>query len=488
VADGGLKGGMTWAELARVVADLQARLTGGLIQKIRQPRDEALVLECRAPGRSYWLRFSAHPRFSRAVLEDEKAAEPSAASAFCMLLRKRLVGGAIEEIGLDAADRILTVAVLKKDEDGETAIWTLVAELFGPQSNLLLLDPAGVVIESLFDKRLPSRDLRPGEPYRAPTRAGAPGRQDRGIAVEEMAAAFAAAETEFETTTRRERLAGAIGREQKRLRKYVDKLRAELASLPDHATLTLHGQLLLAHLREVKKGAKRVQLPDWQNPDQLVAIELDPARTPADNADRIFKNARRSRRKRDDVGTRAATAENRLLDLDEAAAPLANAHEEADFAPIEARLRELDVPLARPRQPPPRRREAAAGGPQPFVAADGAKIFVGRSAAENDRLTFAVARGNDYWLHVEGSPGSHVVVKLPSSGELSSETLLDAASLAVLHSSLKSAGGGAVMYTRRKYIKKPRDAKAGLVYAAAAKSIFVRLDEARVKRLYDSRE
>jgi predicted ribosome quality control (RQC) complex YloA/Tae2 family protein len=488
VADGGLKGGMTWAELARVAAYLQQELTGGHVQKIRQPRADAVVLECRGRGQSHWLRFSAHPRFCRAVVESDKPDEVSEASPFCMLLRKRLAGGVIAEIALDPTDRVVTVAVLKINDERQAELWTLVAELFGPQSNLLLLDPAGALVESLLDKRLPSRNLRPGEPYAPPAQAGQRGALDRGLPVGEMAAAFAQAEAEFETTTRRERLAGAIGREQKRLRKFADKLRAELATLPDHEQLTLHGQLLLAHLHRVKKGQTLVRLPAWDDPGKAVEIPLDPARNPADNADRMFKSARRNRRKREDLSARLRDAEDRLLELEEAAAPLAAAGAEAEFAAIEARLSELHVALERPRQAPPRQRDAAPAGPEPFVSADGARIFVGRSAEENDRLTFAVARGNDYWLHVEGSPGSHVVVKLPPSGELSSETLLDAASLAVLHSSLKTSGAGSVMYTRRKFLKKPKAAKAGLVYAGAAKSVFVRLDDARVKRLYDSRD
>jgi predicted ribosome quality control (RQC) complex YloA/Tae2 family protein len=478
---------MTWAELARVAAWLQAHLVGAHIQKIRQPRENEIVLECRVPAQSWWIALSAHPRFYRAVVAREKREAPSEAAAFCMLLRKRLVGGAIEEAAIDPRDRVLTLAV-RKAEDGEPpAIWTLVAELFGPQSNLLLLDPDGGLAGALFDNRLASRGLRQGEPYSPPPRAGEPSALDRGIPIEAMAEAFAQAEGDFERETWRARLTGAVNREQKRLRKFADRLRAELGGLADHEQLTRRGELLLAHLRQVKKGMASVELPDWSDPPATVRIDLDPARSPAENADLLFKTARRNRRKAADLQTKIRAAEDRLLAIEEATLPLAAA-DEAALGVVEQHLREMRVAVERPRQAPPRQRETAPSGPRPFTAADGARIFVGRDAEENDELTFRVARGNDYWLHLEGAPGSHVVIKLPPSGELSSETLLDAANLALLHSSQKAAGAGSVLYTRRKFLKKPKDAKAGLVYAAAAKSIYVKLDDARVKRLYASRE
>jgi predicted ribosome quality control (RQC) complex YloA/Tae2 family protein len=482
-----LTGGLTWAELARVASHLQTHLTGARLQKIRQPSDDAILLECRVPGASRWIWLSAHARFCRVVVADERPDRPMEASAFCMLLRKRLPGGVIDEIALDPADRVFTLRIVRQEGD-EPVAHTLVAELFGPRSNLLLLDADGRVIGALADRRLASRGLQLGQPYQPPPRAGEPNRQDRGVPVEAMADAFADAEAAYEHDTRRARLLAAVAREQKHVAKYVEKLRRELSGLPDHERLTRHGELLLAHLSQVRKGQSRVRLPDWTDPDVLVEVELDPAKTPQDNANRLFKTARRTRRKHEDLQKRVRGLEDRSLDLEGIAASLRDAHELTQLAEVETRCRALGLFPAKTRQAPPRTRRDEPRGPQPFVAADGARIYVGRNAAQNEEITFVIARGNDYWLHVEGSPGSHVVVKLPPSGELGSETLLDAANLALLHSAQKSAGAGTIHYTRRKYVKKAKDAKAGQVYAAGLKSVFVRLDEARIQRLYQTRE
>ena len=488
MADGGLRSGLTWAEMARVAEFLQARLTGGRVQKIRQPGADTIVLECRGAGESLWVRLSAHPRFFRVVPHGDKPGEPSEASAFCMLLRKRIANGRLEEIALDPHDRLFSFSIHAVDEEGFGDVWTLIAELFGPQSNLLFLDPEGRVIAALFDNRLAARGLALGQPYAPPARSGRPNRDDRGLPVEAMADAFAAAEAAYDHETRRQRLLGAVQREARRLEKFVRKLSRERDELPDAEQLTLHGELLLAHLREVRKGQPAAEFPSWEDPARLVRVELDPALTPQQNADRLFKSARRTRRKREDLDRRRRENEDRLLDLEEPEQRLLRSVPGDDLSGLEAELRRLKVVVEKKRQAPPRVREQAPSGSRPFVAADGARIYVGRNAAENEALTFQLARGNDYWLHTDGSPGSHVIVRLPASGELSAETLLDAATLALLHSDLKNAGAGSVLYTRRKFVKKPRDSRTGQVYAAATKTIYVRRDEERVKRLYESRE
>jgi len=201
----------------------------------------------------------------------------------------------------------------------------------------------------------------------------------------------------------------------------------------------------------------------------------------------MFKLARRNRRKREHLSQLMTQAEAAAARLTQAAADMEQALTPEAVHTIERALREMGVTIDKATQPPPRRREEPSPWPKPFIARDGSQIYVGRSDRENDELTFRLARGNDYWLHLPGGPGSHVVVKLPSGTELDSETLLDAATLALLHSSQKSAGQGEVLYTRRKHVGKPRHAKPGLVYTAENKTIFVRLEDERLKRLYDSR-
>jgi predicted ribosome quality control (RQC) complex YloA/Tae2 family protein len=98
-----------------------------------------------------------------------------------------------------------------------------------------------------------------------------------------------------------------------------------------------------------------------------------------------------------------------------------------------------------------------------YVLPGGWKVLVGRTDADNDRLSLEVARPDDWWFHVRGMPGSHVILRCPSDREPDRETLKGAAAIAAYHSKAREGGVVAVSCTRARYVTKPRGAKAGTV-------------------------
>jgi predicted ribosome quality control (RQC) complex YloA/Tae2 family protein len=93
----------------------------------------------------------------------------------------------------------------------------------------------------------------------------------------------------------------------------------------------------------------------------------------------------------------------------------------------------------------------------------GWKVLVGRTDADNDHLSLRVARPNDWWFHVRGMPGSHVILQGPPGEDPDRQTLKHAAAIAAYHSKAREAGVVAVSCTRARYVTKPRAAKAGTV-------------------------
>jgi predicted ribosome quality control (RQC) complex YloA/Tae2 family protein len=91
------------------------------------------------------------------------------------------------------------------------------------------------------------------------------------------------------------------------------------------------------------------------------------------------------------------------------------------------------------------------------------KAWVGRTDADNDYLSLTVARPEDWWFHVRGVPGGHVVLQGPPGEEPDRETLKRAAAIAAYHSKARKAGLVPVSCTRARYVTKPRDAKVGTV-------------------------
>ena len=98
-----------------------------------------------------------------------------------------------------------------------------------------------------------------------------------------------------------------------------------------------------------------------------------------------------------------------------------------------------------------------------YTLPDGWQVLVGRTDADNDSLSFRVARPEDWWCHVRGMPGSHVILQGPPGADADRQTLQRAAAIAAYHSTARHAGVVAVSGTRARDVSKPRGAKTGTV-------------------------
>lgn len=105
---------------------------------------------------------------------------------------------------------------------------------------------------------------------------------------------------------------------------------------------------------------------------------------------------------------------------------------------------------------------------------NGWEALAGRSAADNDALTFGLARPRDLWLHVKGVPGSHVVLRNPESDDPPRETVLAAAAIAAWHSKSRRGGMVAVNLTQACHVCKPSGAEPGSVRIKRESTVKVR--------------
>jgi predicted ribosome quality control (RQC) complex YloA/Tae2 family protein len=100
---------------------------------------------------------------------------------------------------------------------------------------------------------------------------------------------------------------------------------------------------------------------------------------------------------------------------------------------------------------------------QEYTLPEGWTVWVGRNDIANDRLSLGLAGPNDWWFHVKGMPGSHVVLKAKNKEKPRAETLKMAAAIAAYHSKARTGGTVAVVATLARYVSKPRGAKPGTV-------------------------
>jgi predicted ribosome quality control (RQC) complex YloA/Tae2 family protein len=247
---------------------------------------------------------------------------------------------------------------------------------------------------------------------------------------------------ERERSGRRRRTAVArLDARERKLRDELAALQAQRRTIRDRAELRDQGETIFAHLHA---------LPAAQQPAEK------------ERAGKLFARYKK-------LGAALPHVARRETQLESALAAVEMLRWEAERAGADE-LDDLEEAIA---QVEGRRAAVARGSgrlrkrkraPLEFRTADGSRIVVGRSPAENAELTFKLARPNDLWFHARGIPGAHVILARDDRREPSARDVETAASLAAYYSKAKTSARAAVDYTLRKYVRKQRDAAPGLVW------------------------
>jgi predicted ribosome quality control (RQC) complex YloA/Tae2 family protein len=497
------------SELERIAPLLDGRLAGQRLQSIVQPDATSVALtfyggsEDDAKGARSHLLLSCHPSFAR-VSELERAPrglrEPP---AFARYLRKHLVGGRCRGVSILDGDRQLAISL--DTLDGRR---TLVLSIFGRRSNLLVFDEAGCIASGLR----PLADTRPelsiGDAWASPASRGPVDFEDRFSDAPDDAllavieAHYVDAEDRDAAASLHRLLAKALRKELKTLDRKLEKVERELEAAQRDTDLERKGQLLKSVLARVKKGDETAVASDFESGEK-VEIGIDPTLSPVENLEALFKRYRKALRvltrggaqqdavqgERDKIASQLAEVEA-LPDDPSSADALA----EIAARPGVARLVARGAPGKR-RVETQRKKAFSVGGrevpakfvPRRYRTAGGLEIWVGRSAAANDHLSIRLARGKDLFFHLDGAPGSHVILRTEGRDDPPSEALLDACELAVHYSKQKSASRADVHVVPIKNVRKPKGAKPGLVTVHGGKSVHLRRTASRLERVLASR-
>lgn len=135
--------------LNALTKELHARITRGKIEKIYQPENDELTFAIRNNGKAYSLIISANANLPRIHLTSQKKQNPLSAATFCMLMRKHLNGGIIEDISLMNADRIVKITIANRNEMGDNVKFFLLAELMGRYSNIILTKDDFIILDTI---------------------------------------------------------------------------------------------------------------------------------------------------------------------------------------------------------------------------------------------------------------------------------------------------------------------------------------------------
>lgn len=307
------------------------------------------------------------------------------------------------------------------------------------------------------------------------------------------------------------RAGGALRREARHLRKLGERLADEIAAAQEGHTLRRQAEALLAAGHRIPRGAKRIDLEDPATPGVHLQIDLDPARGFAENAARLFKQAGRMKRalavrqqKAHQIGQLTEQIETWIAELPILPAPSKAIPRDLEtglarrwrrlMAELAAAREDLRRPIERAghearrttagerlvhtpdaaRGPTEAAAERLGIHPRRYSLAEGWTVLVGRTNRENDLLTHRAARPRDLWFHARGVAGSHVILERGQRKDNPSKGALEAAAgIAAYHSKARTSSTVPVIYTEKRYVRKPRKAAPGLAACIREKVLMV---------------
>lgn len=157
--------------LHHVKNEIEAFAVGSRIEKIHQPSKEELVLSLRSREGAKKLLLSCKADSARIHFTSYAPENPAKPPMLCMLLRKHLTGGKITSVEQDGLERIIKINLDATNELGDLVKFTIVTEIMGRYSNIILVNDNGIIIDSL--KRIDAeksqvRCVLPGVEYVSP--------------------------------------------------------------------------------------------------------------------------------------------------------------------------------------------------------------------------------------------------------------------------------------------------------------------------------
>jgi fibronectin-binding protein A (FbpA)/ribosomal quality control pathway NFACT family protein len=391
------------------------------------------------------------------------------------------------------------VDLLFDSQAAEGRILRLTIDAEGPRVNLsLAAEPDGPTLWAYHreERRAPAEDAAPHGPaapelpqgYRPPIVRDASSEDAREELRGKIEAAFRAefqSEIEhiFKSAERTlERRAAAAEEDVRNAREMIADRR--------------RGEILLASFGSIQRGASRVGLPDpfADSPRATVEIILDPALSPDENAARLFQRAKKGERGEKRANERLAETRENLSRLNELRREASRTDPRKLLgilgrflgnAKIDSSARGdvRETYLGRQAVAAPRAGRPGLGTPgahkslrpRTYVLSDGWEVWVGRTNTENDLITHRLSNPHDFWFHVVGAPGSHVILRRPTRNSIPKPTtLVEAAQIAAYFSKARKQTRVPVIYTERKFVSKPRRGKPGLAHCTREKELLVR--------------
>jgi len=294
---------------------------------------------------------------------------------------------------------------------------------------------------------------------------------------------FTKLEKERELLSMQNKLDQIIRKNMLKINNKINDCQKKLEEVKNCEKYKISGELIKANLSSIKRGDREIITINYYSPQQEnITIPLNNKLTPLENARLYFKKYRKTKDSFQIIFEQLNNHQLKHTQLTELQKlyeqeinSLPNLYKIYNNLTKLGWVKKAAAPLKKAKK------ETNKLQPAKYISKDGWEIYVGKNNLQNDFLTFKLASGNDTWLHAKYIHGSHVIIKNKGSKQsLPLDTLIQAANLAAHFSKAKKDNKVLVDYTFKKYVKKPKNAKPGMVIYSQEKSLWIKINSEEI--------
>ena len=466
---------------------------GSRINKIQQPSRRELLLSLRNNSKTRKFYINIDPKFYHICFlseenEKKRAIEiPAKPPMFCMLLRKHLENSKISKIIKPEGERILEFYIETYNELGDKIYLCLAIELMGKHSNIILYNTDTNLIigcaHNVGADKSQIREVYGQIPYIYPPK------QEKNKYIQEHYAFINSAGLQIFSQNKanntidnyysyliekdkfRKLKNNCLSNTQSKLKKInssLEQMELKLKSNTNLDQYRLFGDLLMANLYQLKDYSENAKLFDYEN-NKEITVKLNPQKTIKENANNYYKKYNKSK-------TAGVKLEELINKYSQTKEYLESVLYSIEIARDIEDLHEIKNEIFNPHPNP---LPTGEGVKSPTNAGERivcmekenqTRIYIGKNNKQNDYIISKLASENDLWFHTKDCPGSHVLLKTQN---LTDELIFECAKLAKQYSSVAKSSKIGVIYTKRKYLRKPPKANLGYVTYRNEKEIII---------------
>ncbi len=265
----------------------------------------------------------------------------------------------------------------------------------------------------------------------------------------------------------RKTLVNRLERAQKKLANQKD----DLLESKDREKYKIYADLIQSNLHKIPKGVSEVLLENYYDENlKKLLIPLDNRISPAGNAQNYYKKYAKLKTANRLLLKQIPETQLEIDYIEHVIMSIENSASVEDLEEIKEELVASGYITVKSKS----RKKPKEKTPKPlqFISSNNLNIYVGKNSKQNEFLTMKIAKKEDLWFHTKGMPGSHVIVKTEDK-EVPEQTIMEAAILAAYYSSGRNSSSVEVDYTEKKHIRKPKNAKMGMVIYKNQKTLMV---------------